>query len=206
MPIHAECNGSSQLVALAKIDVVTRKDPEERIARLRAEIRRHERLYYVDAAPEVSDAEYDRLYRELVDLEAAHPDRVTPDSPTQRVGGEPSGDFATVAHRVPMLSLDNTYSEEELREFEGRIVRQVGEGPFDYVCELKIDGLSMALHYEDGVLVRAVTRGDGTRGDDVTANLRAIRAVPMTLTGGPKGALEVRGEVFLPRTRFEAIN
>jgi DNA ligase (NAD+) len=182
------------------------KSAETRIAALRAEIRRHERLYYVDASPEVSDAEYDRLYRELVDLEAAHPDLVTPDSPTRRVGGEPSADFPAVAHRVPMLSLDNTYSEEELRDFEGRIVRHLGAGPFDYVAELKIDGLSMALLYEDGALVRAVTRGDGARGDDVTANLRAIRAVPMKLTGGPKGALEVRGEVFLPRSRFEAIN
>src|SRR5687767_12566694 len=105
-----------------------------------------------------------------------------------------------------MLSLDNTYSEGELREFEGRIVRQLGPGPFDYVTELKIDGLSMALHYEDGLLVRGVTRGDGTRGDDVTANLRAIRAVPLKLAGPPKGALEVRGEVFLPRSQFESIN
>ena len=176
------------------------------IDELRAEIRRHERLYYVDAAPEVSDAEYDRLYRELVDLETAHPDLATPESPTKRVGGEPSADFPAVAHRVPMLSLDNTYSEEELRDFEGRIVRQLGAGPFDYVAELKVDGLSMALHYEDGVLVRGVTRGDGARGDDVTANLRAIRAVPMTLADGPRGALEVRGEVFLPRSKFEAIN
>ena len=177
-----------------------------RIQELRTEIRRHERLYYVDAAPQVSDAEYDRLYRELVDLESAHPDLVTVDSPTRRVGGEPSADFPAVAHRVPMLSLDNTYSEEELRDFEGRIVRQLGAGPFDYVAELKIDGLSMALHYEDGVLVRGVTRGDGARGDDVTANLRAIRAVPMKLAGGPQGALEVRGEVFLPRKHFLAIN
>ena len=181
-------------------------NPAQRIDELRAEIRRHDRLYYVDAKPEIADAEYDRLYRELVDLEAAHPELVTPDSPTRRVGGEPSAEFPAVAHRVPMLSLDNTYSEEELRDFEGRIVRQLGPGPFDYVAELKIDGLSMALHYEDGVLVRGVTRGDGTRGDDVTANLRAIRAVPMTLAGGPPGALEVRGEVFLPRSRFEAIN
>jgi DNA ligase (NAD+) len=185
---------------------VKRDDPAHRIEELRAEIRRHDRLYYVETQPEIKDEEYDRLYRELVDLEAAHPELVTADSPTQRVGGEASAEFPTVPHRVPMLSLDNTYSEEELREFEGRIVRQVGEGPFDYVCELKVDGLSMALHYEDGALVRAVTRGDGTRGDDVTANIRAVRAVPMTLAGGPAGALEVRGEVFLPRSRFESIN
>jgi DNA ligase (NAD+) len=185
---------------------VTPKAAQTRAAELRDEIRRHDRLYYVQAAPEISDEAYDRLYRELADLEAAHPELVTPDSPTRRVGGEASADFATVAHRVPMLSLDNTYSEEELREFEGRIVRQLGEGPFDYVAELKIDGLSMALHYEDGALVRAVTRGDGTRGDDVTANVRALRAVPIALEDGPRGALEVRGEVFLPRSRFEAIN
>ena len=183
-----------------------KKTPEARIAALREEIRRHDRLYYVEAQPQVTDHEYDRLYRELVDLEAAHPELVTPDSPTQRVGGEPSGDFPQVAHRVPMLSLDNTYSEEELREFEVRIVRQLGEGPFDYVAEHKIDGLSMALHYDDGLLVRAVTRGDGTRGDDVTANVRAIRAVPMRLSGGPAGAVELRGEVFFPRSRFEAMN
>ena len=185
---------------------MTPKAAEKRVRELREEIRRHDRLYYVEAAAEISDEAYDRLYRELADLEAAHPELVTPDSPTQRVGGEASGDFATVAHRVPMLSLDNTYSEEELREFEGRIVRQLGDGPFDYVAELKIDGLSMALHYEDGTLVRAVTRGDGTRGDDVTANVRALRAVPIALEGGPTGALEVRGEVFLPRARFDSIN
>jgi DNA ligase (NAD+) len=185
---------------------VTPKQAARRIAALRDEIRKHERLYYVEAKPEISDAEYDRLYRELVDLEAAHPDLASPDSPTRRVGGEPSSDFPSVAHRVPMLSLDNTYSEEELRDFEGRIVRQLGPGPFDYVAELKIDGLSMALHYQDGALVRGVTRGDGARGDDVTANLRAIRSVPLKLSGAPRGALEVRGEVFLPRSQFDAIN
>ena len=193
-------------MGVAKISVVTPKQAEKRIDALRVEIRRHDALYYVKAAPEISDAEYDRMYRALVDLEAAYPDLATPDSPTRRVGGEPSAEFPAVAHRVPMLSLDNTYSEEELREFEGRIVRQLGPGPFAYVTELKIDGLSMALHYEDGVLVRGVTRGDGTRGDDVTANLRAIRAVPLRLTDPPRGPLEVRGEVFLPRAQFDAIN
>jgi DNA ligase (NAD+) len=170
-------------------------------------VRRHEHLYYVLDQPEIADAEYDRLERELRELEAEHPDLVTPDSPTQRVGEKPSESFPTWTHRVPMLSLDNTYNEEELREFEKRIFRQVGERPIDYVAEPKIDGLSMALHYEEGRLVRGVTRGDGVRGDDVTPNVRAIKAVPLTLRGEdvPRN-LEVRGEVFLPRSRFDAIN
>jgi DNA ligase (NAD+) len=170
-------------------------------------VRRHEHLYYVLDQPEIADAEYDRLERELRDLEAQFPDLVTPDSPTQRVGEKPSESFPSFVHAVPMLSLDNTYNEEELREFEKRIFRQVGERPIDYVAEPKIDGLSMALHYEDGRLVRGVTRGDGVRGDDVTPNVRAIKAVPLTLSGEdvPR-RLEARGEVFLPRSRFEAIN
>ena len=157
--------------------------------------------------PEIADAEYDRLERELRDLEAQFPDLVTPDSPTQRVGEKPSESFPTWQHKVPMLSLDNTYNEEELREFEKRIFRQIGERKIDYVAEPKIDGLSMALHYEEGRLVRGVTRGDGVRGDDVTPNVRAIKAVPLTLSGPdvPR-RLEARGEVFLPRARFDAIN
>ena len=170
-------------------------------------MRRHEHLYYVRDQPEIADAEYDRLERELRDLEGQFPDLVTPDSPTQRVGEKPSDSFPTWRHRVPMLSLDNTYNEEELREFEKRIFRQIGERPIDYVAEPKIDGLSMALHYEDGRLLRGVTRGDGVRGDDVTPNVRAIKSVPLTLTGEdvPR-RLEVRGEVFLPRAQFDAIN
>jgi DNA ligase (NAD+) len=157
--------------------------------------------------PEIADAEYDRLERELRELEAEFPDLVTLDSPTQRVGERPSDSFPTWQHRVPMLSLDNTYNEEELREFEQRIFRQLGERAIDYVAEPKIDGLSMALHYEDGRLVRGVTRGDGVRGDDVTPNVRAIKSVPLTLRGeGVPRRLEVRGEVFLPRARFDAIN
>jgi DNA ligase (NAD+) len=170
-------------------------------------VRRHEHLYYVLDQPEIADAEYDRLERELRDLEAQFPDLVTPDSPTQRVGEKPSESFPTWQHRLPMLSLDNTYNEEELREFEKRIFRQVGERKLDYVAEPKIDGLSMALHYEEGRLVRGVTRGDGVRGDDVTPNVRAIKAVPLTLSGeSVPTKLEVRGEVFLPRSRFDAIN
>jgi DNA ligase (NAD+) len=178
-----------------------------RMRELREELRRHEHLYYVRSAPEIADEEYDRLERELRDLEARHPELVTPDSPTQRVGERPSQEFPTFTHRVPMLSLDNTYNEEELREFEARIFRQVGARDIAYVAELKIDGLSMALHYENGRLARGVTRGDGFRGDDVTPNVRAIRAVPLSLHGEDLPAeLEVRGEVFLPRSRFEAIN
>ena len=161
----------------------------------------------MEAQPEISDEAYDALERELRDLETQFPELVTPDSPTQRVGGEPASEFPTFTHKVPMLSLDNTYSEEELREFEERIFRIVGKQELDYTAELKIDGLSMALHYEEGRLVRGVTRGDGVRGDDVTPNVRAIKAVPLVLEGGhPPAELEVRGEVYLPRSRFLAIN
>jgi len=186
---------------------VTPEEAEKHIAELRNQIRRHDHLYYVQGKAEIGDEEYDRLYRELADLESQFPELVTPDSPTQRVGGAPSEQFPTFVHRVPMLSLDNTYSEEELREFEGRIFRQVGERAIDYVAELKIDGLSMALHYEKGRLVRGVTRGDGVRGDEVTPNVRAIRTVPLRLHGPDvPDELEVRGEVYFPRSRFEAMN
>ncbi len=186
---------------------MNREQAEKRVAALRNEIRRHDHLYYVEGRAEITDEAYDRLYRELADLESAFPELVTPDSPTQRVGGRPSEEFPTWVHRAPMLSLDNTYSEGELREFEERIFRQVGKREIDYVAELKIDGLSMALHYEGGRLVRGVTRGDGVRGDDVTPNIRAIKAVPLALHG-PRAPeeLEARGEVFLPRSRFDAIN
>jgi DNA ligase (NAD+) len=187
--------------------MTTRRQAEARIATLRDEIRRHEHLYYVLDRPEISDQDYDALDRELRDLEAQFPDLVTPDSPTQRVGEKPSEEFPSFVHRAPMLSLDNTYSADELREFEERIFRVVGKREIAYVAELKIDGLSMALHYEGGRLARAVTRGDGVRGDDVTPNARAIRAIPLVLRGDEVPAeLEVRGEVYLPRTRFEAIN
>jgi DNA ligase (NAD+) len=186
---------------------VTRTEAAARATELRNEIRRHERLYYALNKPEISDQEYDALERELRDIEDEFPDLVTPDSPTQRVGGQPSSEFPAFTHPTPMLSLDNTYSEEELREFEARIFRLVGEREMAYMAELKIDGLSLALHYEGARLVRGVTRGDGVRGDDVTPNVRAIRAIPLVLQGeGVPDALEVRGEVFLPRSRFDAIN
>ena len=187
--------------------MTTHAQAGKRIAKLREEIRRHEHLYYVLDRPEISDREYDALERELRDLEAQYPELVTPDSPTQRVGEKPSDEFPTFVHRVPMLSLDNTYNEDELREFEERVFRVVGRREIVYTAELKIDGLSMALHYEQGRLARAVTRGDGVRGDDVTPNARAIRAIPLVLRWEDvPETLEARGEVFLPRTRFEAIN
>jgi len=182
-------------------------EAEARVRWLRDEIRRHEHLYHVLNRPQIADGEFDALERELRELEARFPELVSPDSPTQRVGEKPSEEFPTFVHRVPMLSLDNTYSEEELREFEERIFRAVGRREIAYVTELKVDGLSMALHYERGRLARAVTRGDGVRGDEVTPNARAIRAIPLVLRGErAPDELEVRGEVYLPRSRFEAIN
>ena len=184
-----------------------RDHARERIEQLRDELRRHEHLYYVRSAPEIGDEEYDRLERELKDLEDRYPDLVTPDSPTQRVGERPSEEFPAFTHRVPMLSLDNTYSEEELREFQARILRMVGARDMEYVAELKVDGLSMALHYDQGRFTRGVTRGNGIRGDDVSPNVRAIKAVPLVLSGSDvPAALEARGEVFFPRARFEAMN
>ena len=183
-------------------------DPVQKLQELRAEIRRHEELYYIHAAPEISDAEFDALLHELERLEAENPDLVTADSPTQRVAGRPIEAFATVRHLQPMLSLDNVYNENELRAFDERVRRGagVGETPVGYVAELKIDGLSIALTYEDGQLVRGATRGDGVHGEDVTANVRTIRAIPLKLNGQVPGRVEVRGEVFLPRTQFERIN
>lgn len=181
----------------------------DRIARLRALIHHHEERYYALDDPEIPDAEFDALMRELRTLEESHPALVTPDSPTQRVGGRPVGGFATVEHRTPMLSLDNAYTEEELRAFDERVRRGLGaEAPaaVTYVAELKIDGLSIALTYEDGVLVRGATRGDGERGEDVTSNVRTVRALPLRLRGAPPGAIEIRGEVFLPRASFERVN
>ena len=183
-------------------------DPLDEIERLRSRIRHHEEQYYIHSTPEISDAEFDALLHELERLEAAHPDLVSPDSPTQRVAGRPTDSFPTVEHLAPMLSLDNAYDEADLRAFDERLRRGAGLGdaPVPYVAELKIDGLSIALTYEDGRLVRGATRGDGVRGEDVTANVRTIRSIPLALRGGPAGRVEVRGEVFLPRAEFDAIN
>ena len=179
----------------------------QRIAELRRNIRRHDELYYLEAAPEISDQQFDALMRELQTLEAAHPELVTPESPTQRVGGRPAEGFETVAHAAPMLSLDNAYTEAELRAFDDRVRKGLGvEGPVAYVAELKIDGLSIALTYQDGRLVRGATRGDGGHGEDVTTNVRTIRALPLALREAPPGRLEVRGEVYLPKEAFDRTN
>jgi DNA ligase (NAD+) len=183
----------------------------ERIDELRRLIRYHEERYYIHNQPEIADAEFDGLMRELEQLEAEHPDLAGLDSPTRRVGGRVAAGFETVEHAEPMLSLDNAYSEEELRAFDDRVRRGLaagGEVPSaaDYVCELKIDGLSIALTYENGVLTRAATRGDGGRGEDVTHNVRTIRAIPLRLARAVAGRVEIRGEVYLPRQAFEKMN
>ncbi|MDE3178295.1 MAG: NAD-dependent DNA ligase LigA [Acidobacteriota bacterium] len=180
------------------------------IDKLRDRIRYHERRYYVLDDPEISDAEFDELMRRLQKIEREHPDLVTPDSPTQRVGGEPASSFPKVRHTVPMLSLDNTYSTAELGEFDRRVRELSGRPQVDYVAELKLDGLSMAMTYENGVLVRGVTRGDGNEGEDVTANVKTIRSVPLKVNAGAAGLdgkrFEVRGEVIMPRKAFERLN
>ena len=177
-----------------------------RCEQLRNELDRHNYLYYVEAKPEITDVEFDALLNELIAMETEYPGLVTPDSPTQRVGGQPLDGFKTVEHAVPMLSIDNTYSEGELRAFDDRVRRGLeGQEP-SYVAELKIDGVSMSLLYEKGRLVRAATRGDGARGDDVTANVKTIRAVPMRLQGAFPARLEVRGEVYMRRQELVRLN
>ncbi|MBI4635328.1 MAG: NAD-dependent DNA ligase LigA [Candidatus Rokubacteria bacterium] len=184
-----------------------RAEAAQRISELREQIHRHDYLYYVEARPEIADAEYDALMRELAVLEARFPDLVTEDSPTQRVGGQVDA-FRPVEHRAAMLSLDNATRAEDLREFEARIGRALPGGRFTYVCEPKVDGLGVALLYERGRFVRGATRGDGRVGEDITPNLRTIRSIPMVLRRPLEAVadLEVRGEVFMPRRPFERLN
>lgn len=177
-----------------------------RAAELRELVEHHEDLYYRKGKPEISDREFDRLLAELAELEAAHPELATPDSPTRRVGGEPIEGFAQVRHEPPMQSLDNTYSLEELREWDARLARLAPDAARRYVAELKIDGVSISLLYEDGRFVRGATRGNGVVGDDVTENLRTIRALPLRLKGKVPPRLLVRGEVYLPRSVFARLN
>ena len=209
-------------------------DFKQRVDWLRREIRRHDYLYYTRSQPEIGDQQYDALFAELKALEAEHPEIVTPDSPTQRVAGRPLEEFATVRHAIPMLSVDNTYNADELKAFDERVRKQLDTSDYDYVVEHKIDGLAVSLRYADGVLITGATRGDGEVGDDVTANIRTIKSIPLRLADGGPGVegvppsnrghelapaqagdardtaipsvLEVRGEVFMPTKSFLELN
>lgn len=180
----------------------------KRVDSLRATLENHNYYYYVQDDPRIPDAEYDRLFRELQKLEAEHPELATEDSPTRRVGSSAETSFEEVTHRLPMLSLDNAFSEDELRDFDRRVRDRLGEdGAIEYVCEPKLDGLAVSLHYENGTLTRAATRGDGYTGEDITANIRTIPSVPLKLRGsGYPDLVEVRGEVYMPRAGFEKLN
>ena len=182
-------------------------EAKKTIAALSEKINLHNDLYYQKSKPQISDFEFDQLLVELTRLEEQFPQFKLEDSPTQRVGGTVTKDFETVVHRYPMLSLGNTYSKEELEDFDGRVAKGLEGEDYEYFCELKFDGVSISLIYENGVLKRGVTRGDGVRGDDVTANVRTIRSIPLSLKGKNLPSMfEVRGEVFLPKKVFEQLN
>jgi len=191
---------------------MTARDIEKKIEALREKIRHHEYRYFVLDDPEISDAEFDQLIIQLKKLEAEHPELITPDSPTQRVGGKPREGVVKAAHSSPMLSLDNTYSVDELRNWERRVHELSGRKDIDYVCELKLDGMSLALLYEDGQLVRGITRGDGTVGEDVTLNVRTVRSIPLSVSkeklkaAGIPADFEVRGEMLMPLAAFRKMN
>jgi len=185
---------------------------QKKIEARREKIRHHEYRYYVLDDPEMSDADFDKLMNELKRLEAEHPELITPDSPTQRVGGKPRDGFVKAKHSSPMLSLDNAYSEEELRDWERRVHELTGRTDLEYMCELKLDGMSLALVYSDGRLERGVTRGDGTTGEDVTSNVRTVRSIPLTIAkdklkkAGIPTDFEVRGEMLMPLAAFRKLN
>jgi DNA ligase (NAD+) len=181
-------------------------NPAARITDLRQQIEDANYRYYVLDDPNIPDIEYDRLLRELQALEAVHPELASPDSPTQRVGNAPSAKFAEVRHAVPMLSLANAFSPEEIHEFVARIGKETGDFEPVFSAEPKLDGLAISLRYEDGRFVRGATRGDGATGEDVTANLRTVRAIPLKLRGKAPAVLEVRGEVYMPKAAFERYN
>lgn len=179
---------------------------EERVAWLRAEIARHNELYYSQAEPEIEDRAFDDLLRELRDLEAAHPELAAPDSPTRTVGGRPLQQFAPARHEIPMQSLDNTYSEAEVEEFVGRVAKLLGGEHFNLTVEPKVDGVAISLLYKEGRLVRGATRGDGTTGDDVTANIRTVGGIPHSAPALPPGLVEIRGEIYMPKAEFARVN
>jgi DNA ligase (NAD+) len=182
-------------------------DVRRQIEQLRSHINRHNRLYYVEARPEISDREFDELLKKLEQLEKQHPELITPDSPTQRIGGEPIGGFVTVTHAVAMMSIDNTYTQADLREFDRRVSRGLSGEPYAYMADPKVDGVAVSLRYENARLVLAATRGDGRTGDDITVNARTIRAIPLLLEGDDvPEVLEVRGEIYWPKKEFNACN
>ncbi|MBP1661913.1 MAG: ligase [Thermoplasmatales archaeon] len=183
---------------------MNKNDAKKQIQKLRDEINYHNYQYYVENNPVISDYEYDMLLKQLEALETQYPDLITPDSPTQRVGGEPAKGFTTVEHKIPMLSLDNAYSYEELQEFDERVKKVVTD--VEYICEPKIDGVSISLIYENGVFKRGATRGDGIKGDDITSNLRTIRSIPLRLQGSELQNAEIRGEVYFPISSFKKFN
>src|ERR1700704_4995395 len=188
------------------------KDVEKKIEALRDKIRHHEHLYYVLDQPEISDADFDALMQQLQQLEAEHPTLISPDSPTQRVGGKPREGFVKVRHSSPMLSLDNAYSEEELRDWERRVHELSGRTDVEYMCELKLDGMSLALRYRGGQLERGITRGDGNQGEDVTSNVRTVRSIPLSVPkeklkkAGIPEDFETRGEMLMPIAAFRKLN
>ncbi len=184
---------------------MTREEAKNRIDQLCKELQDHNYAYYVLAQPKISDYEFDHKLKELEKLELQFPEFLRPDSPSHRIGGEPTKDFRTVTHRYPMLSLSNSYSLDEIREFDARVQKTVGHS-VEYVCELKFDGLSISLSYDVGLLTRAVTRGDGVQGDDVTQNVKTIKSIPLRLRGNYPAHLEVRGEVYMPHAAFEGLN
>src|SRR5712692_10190725 len=192
--------------------VTATQDIEKKIETLRDKIRHHEYRYYVLDDPQITDAEFDQIMNQLKKLEAEHPRLLTPDSPSQRVGGKPREGFVKVRHSSPMLSLDNTYNEDDLRNWERRVHELSGRKDIEYVCELKLDGMSLALRYEDCKLVRGITRGDGTTGEDVTLNVRTVRSIPLSVSkeklkkAGIPLDFEVRGEMLMPLAAFKKMN
>ena len=179
----------------------------DKINKLRNDINRHNYLYYVLDTPEIPDSEYDRLMRELQTLEQEHPELVTPDSPTQRVGAEPLREFGEVQHEIPMLSLENSFSDDELQAFDRRVREKLEIALAEYVAEPKLDGLAVSLMYENGILVKGATRGDGTTGEDITQNVRTVESIPLRLMGkGYPRVIEVRGEVYMTKSGFMELN
>ena len=184
---------------------MTKEEARTRIAELSKVIENHNYNYYILANPTISDYDFDMLLNELIDLERQFPDLILPDSPTQRVGGDITKDFQTVKHRYPMLSLSNSYNIEEVKDFISRIKKTIDDD-VEFICELKFDGISISLTYENGLFVKAVTRGDGTQGDDVTTNVKTIHSIPLRLKGDFPDFFEMRGEIIMPHSSFNSIN